>query len=130
MIRVEARPGNPNPADHVGLAMLAANRAARVMRRRFGPEAPTANEMLGSAYLGVEMASRTFDPSRGLRFSTLATRNAYFMALRDGDKQMGMKRYGDRRRVFNVASVQSTRAAEDGFCFFDQWLGRRVGGHQ
>jgi hypothetical protein len=79
-----------DPREHVGLARLGAIKAAAALRARLGGCAPTSDEVLGAAYLGVEMATRTFRPGRA-RFSTLAVSNAYFMALRAGEIQTGYR---------------------------------------
>lgn len=78
--------GNPNPHEHLGLAMKAAHWMARM--RREEPE-----EWFGAAYTALHDAARTFKPDLGFRFSTLAYQSIRFRLMvesrrRDGGRGM------------------------------------------
>lgn len=77
-----------NPQDHIGLAMTTALWAAR----RWGGEW---EEYFGVSYEALCDAARTFDPTRGYKFSTLAVRTMRWKLYMNLMSYVGHKRKGN-----------------------------------
>lgn len=85
-------PGNPQPKDHFGLLFKAANAGYKFWRDHVRGIRPiSGDELIGGIYYALHVACKNFDPSRGLKPSTLLYNSCWGKARNEAKVFAGWK---------------------------------------